>query len=177
MPMEFRDRPPQKHETDRVVVWWCPKDGRKYLVRILEAPLWVEVHWRKGKSIACRYEDCPEKWHRHAPVWRGYAPAMRWDWNLKADRKEWIASVVELTPDVYPELQDKEFGDLLVVLKREPVDKAPLEMTGYNRRPRDCELPAQESWDIRPILKRLWRSNEAEDIRQEGKETPLRKFG
>lgn len=153
MGVEFREEPPPADPAGSVRVWWCPRNQR-HVLRLLDTPLWVRLHWSEGRSRPCLGRDCPECRASRRPVWKAYAPAQLYA-RTKAGGADWQTVILELTEQCADVVRGRDARDLLLRVSRGPAKRSPVEAEVYVPRG-PADLPPAESFDVRPTLFRLW---------------------
>jgi len=150
--MNWQDQSPANEGQTRV--WWCPA-GQKHLVRLLDAMVWHPLHWVEGRSKPCLGGECEQCKTNQRIHWSAYAPAMLWTRNLDTGICFWKPIVLVLTAAAAKKLENRDCQDLLIRLSRGTAKSSivVVEIEPFDERP---SLPEAKSFDVRPILCRLW---------------------
>jgi hypothetical protein len=136
-------------------VWWCGRN-EKHWVQLLEAPIWVSVHWYQGRSKPCLGRACEWCQQKLRPSQKGYAPAQRYGFDHQKGVREWLPVIAELTESVGWKLRDRDLAKAVIYLSRGEKKNSPL-CLDFTPLPKPVpQPPSLASWDVRPVLYLLW---------------------
>lgn len=125
---------------------------RPLVVRLLDAPKGVWVHWLGHRSLPCREERCEHC--GKAPLrWKAYAPCVAWLVDPKTGVPSWVKRVVELTENAVGHLRLIELGRTVRLTRKHEAPNAPVLVAVSNEQ---AQSPLPPSFDVIPYMERVW---------------------
>ncbi len=159
-PIAWDDGPPSVPPQTPGVTVYTVRPGSTLYFRLLGPWRGVWLHWLGARSLPCTGRgDCPHCANANPAVnalrWKGYAPALRWDFIPGGEGKQgWIPCVLEITENVKDVLAGLELAGQVVELKRPRGRPNARVEASLIDRPANAPLPPP--FDVEPILMKLW---------------------